>query len=53
LGPEYVQSGDEGVVSFGDHYVFIGEAIVPKIKSGRLETASEDGLIGADDYTIL
>ncbi|KAK5120247.1 hypothetical protein LTR85_006453 [Meristemomyces frigidus] len=64
LGPAGMKPGDEIVVPFGasrpwvlsshgDHHVLIGDAVVPGIMSGRLETLYEDGLISAADYTLL
>jgi hypothetical protein len=64
IGPAGLEQGDEIVVPFGssrpwvlrnhgDHHVLIGDAIVPGIMSGRLETLYEDGLVSAADYALL
>lgn len=63
LGPAQVEPGDEVVVPFGssrpwvlrnhgDHHVFVGDAVVPGIMSGRLQNLYEDGLVDAEDYTL-
>ena len=63
LGPPRLEVGDEVVVPFGssrpwvlrshgDHHVFIGEAVVPGIMSGRLQGLHEEGEIEAVDYVL-
>ena len=58
LGPEGLEPGDVVVVPFGSsrlwvlgnhggHYIFVGEAVIPGIMSGRLQTLHEDGELDA------
>lgn len=63
FGPEDVSDGDVVVAPFGssrpwvlrshgDHYVMLGEALVPGIMSGRLSDLYEEGVVEAEEFCI-
>ncbi|KAK5679110.1 hypothetical protein LTS10_008769 [Elasticomyces elasticus] len=63
MGPATLEVGDEVIVPFGasrpfvvrnhgDHYVLIGDAVVPGIMSGQLVNLCNEGSVLAKDYLL-
>lgn len=61
MGPETMEIGDEIIVPFGasrpfvvrqkdDHYILVGEVVVPGIMSGQLMNLHREGSLEAKDY---
>ncbi|WPH00873.1 heterokaryon incompatibility protein 6, or allele [Acrodontium crateriforme] len=61
MGPETMKIGDEIIVPFGasrpfvvrrndDHYVLVGEVVVPGIMSGQLMNLHREGSLQAQDF---
>ncbi|TKA72089.1 hypothetical protein B0A55_08673 [Friedmanniomyces simplex] len=63
MAPATLEVGDEVIVPFGasrpfvvrshgDHYVLIGDAVVPGIMSGQLMNLCKEGTVEAKDYLL-